>query len=372
LLDDDDDDGGTNVQRSGHAEEEEEDDDNDGFARAIALLESGGAPGAKPAASRSFVDLLDSDDEGRGDREMGGGGGAARNRGSHFTTPAAVARAPEARPSPVSAGRPTSSGASATQSSMTDAELMQMLMALEARDQAVSSPGTSSSGRTDPSPLRLPAAPSRALPVGCGASNVAGGGRPKAASTPVGILPFVAAKSSAAMARPPVPPSLMREIPDSGEPEDPELPQPNREALRSWIYPVNKPPRAYQRAISEQALYRNTLVCLPTGLGKTFIAAVVMLNYYRWFPTGKIVFMAPTRPLAAQQMQAVREITGFPLQEIIEMTGELAPELRHAQWQAKRVFFLTPQALHNDLTRGTCPIKDIVCLVVDEAHKYVG
>jgi len=30
-------------------------------------------------------------------------------------------------------------------------------------------------------------------------------------------------------------------------------------------------------------LFNNTLIVLPTGLGKTFIASVVMLNYSRWF-----------------------------------------------------------------------------------------
>jgi ERCC4-related helicase len=49
---------------------------------------------------------------------------------------------------------------------------------------------------------------------------------------------------------------------------------------------------------------QNTLVSLPTGLGKTLIAAVVMYNYYRWFPTGKVVFCAPTRPLVSQQIHA--------------------------------------------------------------------
>lgn len=29
------------------------------------------------------------------------------------------------------------------------------------------------------------------------------------------------------------------------------------------------------------ALRHNTMACLPTGLGKTLVAAVVMLNYYR-------------------------------------------------------------------------------------------
>lgn len=37
-------------------------------------------------------------------------------------------------------------------------------------------------------------------------------------------------------------------------------------------------------APQQTALLTNTLVCLPTGLGKTLIAAVVMHNFARWFP----------------------------------------------------------------------------------------
>jgi ERCC4-related helicase len=48
--------------------------------------------------------------------------------------------------------------------------------------------------------------------------------------------------------------------------------------------------RDYQFFITKIALFTNTLVALPTGLGKTFIAAVVMLNYFRWFPEGKVKF----------------------------------------------------------------------------------
>ena len=50
------------------------------------------------------------------------------------------------------------------------------------------------------------------------------------------------------------------------------------------MYPAGIAEREYQVAIVEQALLHNTLVCLPTGLGKTFIAAVVMYNFFRWFP----------------------------------------------------------------------------------------
>ncbi len=53
-----------------------------------------------------------------------------------------------------------------------------------------------------------------------------------------------------------------------------------------WIYPAqqDKPVREYQFKLVQSALFSNTLVCLPTGLGKTFIAAVVMVNHYRYVP----------------------------------------------------------------------------------------
>lgn len=93
------------------------------------------------------------------------------------------------------------------------------------------------------------------------------------------------------------------------------------EAGKTWIYPTNYPVRDYQFAIVKEALFKNTLVVLPTGLGKTFIAAVVMFNIYRWFPNGKVVFMAPTKPLVAQQVDACFNITGIPLEDTTQMTG---------------------------------------------------
>ncbi|KFP21016.1 Fanconi anemia group M protein, partial [Egretta garzetta] len=45
---------------------------------------------------------------------------------------------------------------------------------------------------------------------------------------------------------------------------------------------------------------------------------------------------------------------------------------RRELWTTKRVFFLTPQIMVNDLSRGTCPAVEIKCLVIDEAHKALG
>ncbi|XP_065542714.1 Fanconi anemia group M protein isoform X2 [Lathamus discolor] len=139
-----------------------------------------------------------------------------------------------------------------------------------------------------------------------------------------------------------------------------------------WIYPTNYPVRGYQVRMARAALLGNTLVCLPTGLGKTFVAAVVMYNFYRWFPSGKVLFLAPTKPLVAQQMEACARVMGIPLRHMAEMTGGTQALSRRDLWTAKRVFFLTPQIMVNDLSRGTCPAVEIKCLVIDEAHKALG
>ncbi|KAJ3414463.1 hypothetical protein HDV05_006556 [Chytridiales sp. JEL 0842] len=144
------------------------------------------------------------------------------------------------------------------------------------------------------------------------------------------------------------------------------------EAVKTWVYPKNRPVRDYQVNIVQTALFTNTLVALPTGLGKTFIAAVVMYNYFRWFPEGKMVFMAPTKPLVAQQIEACYNITGIPQECTDELTGTSSPELRRLSWLNKRVFFLTPQVLQNDINRGTCLAEKVVLVVIDEAHKALG
>ena len=54
------------------------------------------------------------------------------------------------------------------------------------------------------------------------------------------------------------------------------------------------------------------------------------------------------------------------------VSGSMGPPKREKAWQEKRVFFLTPQVLTNDLSRGSCPAEDVKCLVIDEAHKALG
>ena len=124
--------------------------------------------------------------------------------------------------------------------------------------------------------------------------------------------------------------------------------KPDLLAAKEWIYPLNRPRRDYQLNISKRCLFDNTLVALPTGLGKTFIAGVVMLNcesmsrfffscpciiysiftVYRWFPEGKVVFLAPTKPLVAQQIEASHQVCGIPGSKAIELTGDVPRKKR--------------------------------------------
>ncbi|KAI9445432.1 P-loop containing nucleoside triphosphate hydrolase protein [Lactarius indigo] len=154
--------------------------------------------------------------------------------------------------------------------------------------------------------------------------------------------------------------------------------QPDLLAAQRWIFPLNRPKRDYQFNISRNCLFDNALVALPTGLGKTFIAGVVMLNFYRWFPEGKVVFVAPTKPLVAQQVEACHKTCGIPGSDAIELTGNNPRGFRSKAWQEKRVFYMTPQTFENDLKTDNCDPRDIILLVVadgfvsDEAHKGAG
>lgn len=147
----------------------------------------------------------------------------------------------------------------------------------------------------------------------------------------------------------------------------------NQDALDKWWYPTNLgTTRDYQFNITQKGLYHNLLVALPTGLGKTFIAATIMLNWFRWTKDSQIIFVAPTKPLVSQQVGACLDIAGIPRSQTTMLTGGASPGIRAEEWQSKRVFFMTPQTLINDLKTGIADPKRIVLLVVDEAHRATG
>ncbi len=127
--------------------------------------------------------------------------------------------------------------------------------------------------------------------------------------------------------------------------------------------------RTYQEVIAASAADSNTLVVLPTGLGKTVIAAMVAS---RKLGEGKVMFLAPTRPLVEQHMETFQDLLDVDGDGMVVMTGSTSPEERYQLWKEKRVFFGTPQVVENDLIAGEVPEEEFSLLIFDEAHRATG
>jgi ERCC4-related helicase len=137
------------------------------------------------------------------------------------------------------------------------------------------------------------------------------------------------------------------------------------------MLPSTLKPREYQQKIAEAASQANTLVVLPTGLGKTLIALLVARLRLEKFPNGKVVVLAPTKPLVLQHYNSFREILSLEPKDAALLTGENPPEERDYLWRRSRFVFATPQTVRNDVRHGRIDLNDVVLLVFDEAHRSV-
>src|SRR3989338_3483280 len=133
----------------------------------------------------------------------------------------------------------------------------------------------------------------------------------------------------------------------------------------------NFTPRLYQERILDSCLKKNTLVVLPTGLGKTKIGILAAVERMRMFPSTKALFLTPTKPLAAQIQREFKECTDINEKEVVLCTGEVDPEEREKQLQNARVVVSTPQTVSNDVVNGKIKLEEFSLLVLDEAHRCV-
>ncbi len=127
--------------------------------------------------------------------------------------------------------------------------------------------------------------------------------------------------------------------------------------------------RTYQGVIAASAMDKNTLVVLPTGLGKTVIAAMVAAKKLE---EGKVLFMAPTKPLVQQHFKTFNEFLHVDSSVMHIMTGSTRPAERYEKWQNGKVFFGTPQVVENDLISGEVPTEEFSLVIFDEAHRATG
>jgi ERCC4-related helicase/ERCC4-type nuclease len=134
------------------------------------------------------------------------------------------------------------------------------------------------------------------------------------------------------------------------------------------IVPNSVEARVYQVALAESAARASTMIVLPTGLGKTVVALLVIAK--RLEEGGRVIFLAPTKPLVEQHAEFLRS---HLLAETTIFTGEIAPEKRTELWkQEQQAIVSTPQVIENDLKAGRITLAGVKLIIFDEAHRAVG
>jgi len=138
------------------------------------------------------------------------------------------------------------------------------------------------------------------------------------------------------------------------------------------VWPGRVEFRLYQKRIADVASERNTLVILPTALGKTVISALVAANILYSYRDAKVLVMAPTRPLVAQHRETFLKMLKLRENDTVVLTGMTAAEQRTIFWQGDaRIYFSTPQVVRNDLIEGRLNLERFMLLVFDECHRAV-
>ena len=132
---------------------------------------------------------------------------------------------------------------------------------------------------------------------------------------------------------------------------------------------TNLEPGLYQQTILATCTEKNTLVVLPTGMGKSIIFVMLVANRLTHFPRSKVLIVAPTKPLCQQHVTTLQRF--LDRDDIVLFTGEVKPELREKMFEANSIIVSTPQGLENDIINKKIPLKDVSLLVVDECHRAV-
>ena len=129
--------------------------------------------------------------------------------------------------------------------------------------------------------------------------------------------------------------------------------------------------REYQLELAEVGTTDHTLVCLPTGLGKTTVSLLVTASRLAEVG-GTSLLLAPTKPLVSQHADFYRTALSIPNEEIVTFTGEVRPDDRADLWERAQLVIATPQVVENDLIGGRISLSDTTHITFDECHRASG
>ena len=131
--------------------------------------------------------------------------------------------------------------------------------------------------------------------------------------------------------------------------------------------------REYQKTIAQKCILKNSLIVLPTGLGKTIVAVyVVAYTLQKYANDSKVIVLAPTRPLINQHYDLFIKYLSISKQQFEVLTGKVSPERRTELFQKNQILFYTPQTLRNDLVSKRYSLQKVCLIIFDEAHHASG
>jgi len=135
-----------------------------------------------------------------------------------------------------------------------------------------------------------------------------------------------------------------------------------------FIVPNSVEIRDYQVNLANQAKNENSLIILPTGLGKTVVALHVIADYLTK-GNGGVLFLAPTKVLVNQHYEFLKNT--LTIDDIGMITGEDLLTKRKKLW-INSVICATPEITRNDITRKIVDTTQFNLVIFDEAHRAVG
>ncbi|XP_027015698.2 endoribonuclease Dicer [Tachysurus fulvidraco] len=140
-----------------------------------------------------------------------------------------------------------------------------------------------------------------------------------------------------------------------------------QEAIHDNIYT----PRKYQVELLEAALEHNTIVCLNTGSGKTFIAVLLikeLSHQIRQEDGRRTVFLVNTVSSVVQQASTVRTHSDLRVGEYVENSASWTEDAWKEEIKENQVLVMTCNIFLHVLRFGVLPLSRINLVIFDECH----
>lgn len=88
-------------------------------------------------------------------------------------------------------------------------------------------------------------------------------------------------------------------------------------------------------------------------------------------PGEKVVFLAPTKPLAEQHLNSFKKNLPELFADMQLFTGSVKAPERKKIWKTADIIFSTPQCIANDLKKNLYNLNEVCLLIEDEAHRCI-